>query len=63
MAQMAAPAIEWQVEAGLLEYPQALAAMQARVAAIRAGMAGREVADVVIGSSVVIEDFEVDLSG
>ena len=40
MAQMAQPAIEWQVEAGLLDYPQALAAMQARVAAIRAGMAG-----------------------
>jgi lipoyl(octanoyl) transferase len=32
-------AIEWRTEAGLTPYPEALAAMQARVAAIRAGSA------------------------
>ena len=43
MAQVGVPAIEWRVEAGLLEYPAALAGMQARVAAIRAGAAGEMV--------------------
>jgi lipoyl(octanoyl) transferase len=32
--------IEWRVEPGLLDYPAAVAAMEARVAAIRAGSAG-----------------------
>ena len=34
------PVPEWRTEAGLLPYPEALAAMQARVAAIREGNAG-----------------------
>ncbi len=33
------PIVEWQVEAGLTPYPDAIAAMQDRVAAIRAGTA------------------------
>ncbi len=36
---MAAPPVLWRTEAGLLAYPEALAAMQERVAAIRAGTA------------------------
>ena len=40
MTYIAAPGIEWRVEAGLLAYPDALAGMQAQVAAIRAGAAG-----------------------
>ena len=34
---------EWRTEPGLLPYPDALAAMQARAAAIRAGAAGEQV--------------------
>lgn len=34
------PAVEWRVEEGLVEYPQALAFMEARAAAIRDGSAG-----------------------
>src|SRR5580704_6103690 len=34
------PTVEWQTAPGLTPYPEALAAMQARVAAIRAGTAG-----------------------
>lgn len=37
------PAIEWRVEDGLLPYPQALAAMQARADAIRAGQGAEQV--------------------
>ena len=37
---MAAEAIEWRVSPGLTHYPEALAAMEARAAAIRAGEAG-----------------------
>jgi lipoyl(octanoyl) transferase len=33
----AAPSIEWRVEPGLIDYPAAVAAMEARVAAIREG--------------------------
>jgi lipoyl(octanoyl) transferase len=45
MSELADPgteahAIEWRTEPGLLPYPAALAAMQERVAAIRAGQAG-----------------------
>ena len=36
-------ALEWRVEDGLLPYPAALAAMQARADAIRAGQAGEQV--------------------
>jgi lipoyl(octanoyl) transferase len=36
----APPATEWRLAPGLTPYPEALAAMQARVAAIRAGTAG-----------------------
>lgn len=36
----AAPAVEWRVTDGLLPYPDALAAMQARAGAIRDGAAG-----------------------
>jgi lipoyl(octanoyl) transferase len=40
IARSAPPAaIEWRTEAGLTPYPEALATMQARVAAIRAGVA------------------------
>jgi len=39
----AASRVEWRTEPGLLTYPDALAAMQARVAAIRAGTAGEQV--------------------
>jgi len=35
--------LEWRVEDGLLPYPEALAAMQARADAIRAGQAGEQV--------------------
>src|ERR1700733_15374635 len=35
--------VEWRIDDGLTEYPAALAAMQARVAAIRAGTAGEQV--------------------
>jgi lipoyl(octanoyl) transferase len=35
----AAGAVEWRIDAGLVPYPEALAAMEARVAAIRAGAA------------------------
>jgi len=37
------PAIEWRVEDGLLPYPQALEAMQARADAIRAGQGAEQV--------------------
>ena len=37
------PAIEWRVEDGLLPYPQALVAMQARADAIRAGQGAEQV--------------------
>ena len=37
---MAAAGIEWRVSPGLTPYPEALAAMEARAAAIRAGEAG-----------------------
>ena len=37
---MDADAIEWRVSPGLIPYPEALAAMEARAAAIRAGEAG-----------------------
>ena len=37
---MAADGIEWRVSPGLTPYPEALAAMEARAAAIRAGEAG-----------------------
>lgn len=37
------PAIEWLVTPGLTEYPEALAAMQARIAAIHAGTAPERV--------------------
>ena len=41
--KMAAPdplgVVEWRIDAGLVPYPEALAAMEARVAAIRAGTA------------------------
>ena len=40
MTQLGDSAIEWRVEAGLLDYPAALAAMRARVAGIRAGEVG-----------------------
>ncbi|MBV9783285.1 MAG: lipoyl(octanoyl) transferase LipB [Acidisphaera sp.] len=43
MAVEAAIAPEWRVSDGLTEYPAALAAMQARVAGIRAGTAGEQV--------------------
>lgn len=36
-------ALDWRIEGGLLPYPEALAAMQARVDAIRAGLAGEQV--------------------
>jgi lipoyl(octanoyl) transferase len=36
---LAAAAVEWRISAGLVAYPEALAAMEARVAAIRAGAA------------------------
>jgi len=36
----ASPRVEWRVSDGLTAYPEALAAMQARVGAIRAGTAG-----------------------
>src|ERR1700730_1490676 len=36
----ASPRVEWRVSDGLTVYPEALAAMQARVGAIRAGTAG-----------------------
>ncbi len=36
-------ALEWRIEDGLLPYPAALAAMQARADAIRAGQAGEQV--------------------
>ncbi len=36
-------AAEWRIDDALTEYPDALAAMQARVAAIRAGTAGEQV--------------------
>jgi lipoyl(octanoyl) transferase len=44
-AEIAVPprALEWRVEPGLLPYPEALAAMQDRVAAIRAGTAAEAV--------------------
>lgn len=35
--------LEWRIEAGLLPYPAAIAAMQARADAIRAGTAGEQV--------------------
>ncbi len=35
--------LDWRIEEGLLPYPQALAAMQARADAIRAGHAGEQV--------------------
>jgi len=35
--------VDWRIEDGLLPYPAALAAMQARVDAIRAGQAGEQV--------------------
>ena len=35
--------IEWRIDAGLTPYPDALAQMQARAAAIRAGTAGQQV--------------------
>jgi len=35
--------LDWRIEEGLLPYPQAVAAMQARVDAIRAGHAGEQV--------------------
>src|SRR5271169_2671726 len=38
-----APPVAWRITAGLTPYPDALAAMQARVVAIRAGTAGEEV--------------------
>lgn len=34
------PAVEWRIEEGLLEYPEAIAFMEARAAAIRDGSAG-----------------------
>ena len=37
------PAVEWRVETGLLAYPDALAAMEARAEAIRAGTAPEQV--------------------
>ena len=37
------PAVEWRVEPGLLAYPDALAAMEARAEAIRAGTAPEQV--------------------
>ncbi len=42
-ATAAGEALDWRVEDGLLPYPEALAAMQARVDAIRAGLAGEQV--------------------
>jgi lipoyl(octanoyl) transferase len=39
----AAPPLEWHVEDGLTDYPAALAAMEARIAAIRAGTAAERV--------------------
>jgi lipoyl(octanoyl) transferase len=39
----AAPPLEWHVEDGLTDYPMALAAMEARIAAIRAGTAAERV--------------------
>ena len=41
--QGAAATLEWQVTDGLVAYPDAMAAMQARVAAIRAGTAPEQV--------------------
>lgn len=38
-----APAVEWRVEPGLLAYPDALAAMEARAEAIRAGTAPEQI--------------------
>ncbi|WP_160000767.1 lipoyl(octanoyl) transferase LipB [Roseomonas sp. 18066] len=40
---MPPPPLEWRVEPGLTDYPAALGAMQARVAAIRAGTAPEQV--------------------
>lgn len=40
---LAAPPLEWRVEDRLVPYPEALAAMEARVAAIRAGTAAEQV--------------------
>ncbi|MCC6719626.1 MAG: lipoyl(octanoyl) transferase LipB [Acetobacteraceae bacterium] len=40
MTELGVAAVAWRVEPGLLDYPAALAAMQARVAAIRAGTEG-----------------------
>ena len=37
---LARPAVTWRISDGLTAYPEALAAMQARAAAIRAGQAG-----------------------
>ncbi len=42
-APVSSGALEWRVEGGLLPYPAALAAMQARADAIRAGQAGEQV--------------------
>lgn len=42
-APVSSGALEWRVEDGLLPYPAALAAMQARADAIRAGQAGEQV--------------------
>jgi len=44
IADLAPPsAVDWRTEPGLLPYPEALAAMEARVAAIRAGTATEQV--------------------
>jgi len=42
-ASASCSALEWRIEDGLLPYPAALAAMQARADAIRAGQAGEQV--------------------
>lgn len=43
MTQAPATALEWRIDKGLTEYPDALAAMTERVAAIRAGTASEQV--------------------
>ena len=43
LAQPARPALEWRISRGLVDYPAALAEMEARVAAIHAGTAPEQV--------------------
>lgn len=43
MALDSTASLDWRIEEGLLPYPEALATMQARVDAIRAGQAGEQV--------------------